>query len=188
LIPGFTVIYLSIGLLFLVAPFMLRTGTEITALAINEFLVISFAGIGFLLIPAYVAYPPRGHLGMWEGMFRLADWLNLDYNLVPSLHVALSAVCVEQLLVRTNNVGRLFLRIWVLLIAASTLFTHQHHILDVVTGYVLAQAVVKRSCWCARFRWIMPLTFYCEGKRLCHHKAADLPAAGSHNARSLGSD
>jgi len=142
LIPAFTVGYMSIYPLFLAAPYVLRTRRELTTLAIDLSLAILFAGIVFLLVPAQLAFVPPQNLGPWEGLFRFADRLNLDYNLVPSLHVALSVICIEMFAPHATPMGRLALRGWGLLIAASTIFTHQHHLLDVITGYGLALAVV----------------------------------------------
>jgi len=82
-------------------------------------------------------------LGIWRGMFRFADRLNLDYNLVPSLHVALSIVCIELFASHANFTGKCFLRAWGVLIAAATVLTHQHHLVDALTGFLLALAVVK---------------------------------------------
>jgi hypothetical protein len=145
LIPAFTVGYMSIYPLFLAAPYVLRTRRELTTLATDLALAILFAGITFVLVPATLAFPPPQNLGPWEGLFRFADRLNLDYNLVPSLHVALSVVCIEMFATHATPVGRLGLRGWGLLIAASTVLTHQHHLLDIITGYGLALALVWRS-------------------------------------------
>ena len=145
LIPAFTVGYMSIYPLFLAAPYVLRTRRELTTLAIDLSLAILFAGIVFLLVPAQLAFAPPQNLGPWEGLFRFADRLNLDYNLVPSLHVALSVICIEMFAPHATPTGRVALRGWGLLIAASTVFTHQHHLLDAITGYVLALALVWRS-------------------------------------------
>jgi hypothetical protein len=145
LIPSFTLIYMSIYLLFLAAPFVLRTRKEITTLAAAQAFTIFVAGICFLLIPAQLAFAPAtdSQLGIWKDLFRFADKLNLDCNLVPSLHVALSIVCIELFAAHAKTVGKIFLRGWGFLIAASTVFTHQHHLLDAATGYLLAFAVVK---------------------------------------------
>lgn len=144
LVPAFTAVYMSLYLLFLAAPFVLRTRRDVTGLAVNQTLAILFAGIAFLLIPAQLAFAPPQNLGAWEGLFRFADRLNLDYNLVPSLHVALSVICIEMFAPHATPAGRLALRAWGLLIAASTLLTHQHHLLDAASGYLLAFAVLKR--------------------------------------------
>lgn len=145
LIPSFTLVYMSIYALFVAAPFVLRTRREITTLAVCQALAIALAGICFLLIPAQLAYAPpsESQLGVWKGLFNFADRLNLDYNLVPSLHVALGIICVELFTVHATPGGKILLRTWGLLIAASTILTHQHHLLDAVTGYMLALATVR---------------------------------------------
>lgn len=141
-LPGFTLIYISAyAVLFPLAPWVLRTKREIDALAVHSVVIILLAGLGFLLLPANLAYPAPGPLGGWGPLFGLADTLNLDHNLVPSLHVALSTLCVEHYALHLGPRGRWALRSWGLLIAASTLLLHQHHVLDVVTGYILALGV-----------------------------------------------
>lgn len=142
LIPAFTLGYMSIYLLFFAAPFVLRTRRGLTELAVNQALAILLAGVFFWLLPARLAFPPPQNLGVWKGLFQFADRLNLDYNLVPSLHVALSVICVEMFAMHATTAVRLVLRGWGLVIAASTILTHQHHLLDVLAGYGLALAVV----------------------------------------------
>ena len=145
LIPFFTLVYMSIYILFFAAPFVLRTRREIMTLAFAQALAISLAGICFLLIPAQLSYAPAtdSQLGVWKDLFHFADRLNLDYNLVPSLHVALSIICIELFAVHAGWKRKIYLRVWGVLIAASTLFTHQHHLLDALTGYLLAVSVVS---------------------------------------------
>ena len=145
LIPAFTLVYMSIYVLFFAVPFVLRTRREVARLAFAQALAISLAGICFLLIPAKLAYAPAtdSQLGVWKSLFHFADRLNLDYNLVPSLHVALSIICIELFAVHAGWKGKVLLRGWGILIASSILFTHQHHLLDALTGYLLALAMVK---------------------------------------------
>ena len=141
-LPGFTLIYISAyAVLFPLAPWVLRTKREIDALAGQSIVIILLAGLGFLLIPADLAYPPPEALGGWGPLFALADTLNLDHNLVPSLHVALSTMCVEHYAVQLGTSGRWALRAWGVLIAVSTLLLHQHHVFDVLAGYALALGV-----------------------------------------------
>ncbi len=141
-VPGFTLIYVSAyAVLFPLAPWILRTKREIDALAVHSVVIILLAGLGFLLLPANLTYAPPGELGIWGPLFIFADAMNLDHNLVPSLHVALSTVCVEHYAVRVGWRGRWALRAWGVLIAASTLLLHQHHVFDVVAGYALALSV-----------------------------------------------
>jgi membrane-associated phospholipid phosphatase len=147
LVPAFLIVYMSLYPLFLAVPFVLRTRREATSLAIAQFVTILIAGVGFLLVPGQLAYAPPSNLGRWAPLFHFADRLNLDYDLVPSLHVAMSIVCIEAYSRHAGLPGRIVLRTWGALIAASTLLTHQHHVLDVVTGYILAMAVASRHDW-----------------------------------------
>jgi hypothetical protein len=128
---------MSIYVLFLAGPFIIRERREFTALILGLAISILLGGIGFLLLPARAAFPPPGELGVWTGLFHLADRLNLDHNMVPSLHVALSVACVAAFSRRANKPGRFALWWWAAGISASTLLTHQHHVLDVVIGWVV---------------------------------------------------
>jgi membrane-associated phospholipid phosphatase len=140
-----TVFYMSLYLLFLLAPFVLRTRREIRALVATLALVIVCGGVAFLLCPAELAFaPPREEeLGLWAGLYHCADNLNLTYNLVPSLHVTFGAVCAAVFSPRAPAAGKIVFWSWAILIAASTVLIHQHHALDVVTGWLLASVGVR---------------------------------------------
>ena len=102
------------------------------------------AGVVFLLLPAELAYDLPQVPAPWSCLYNVADVLNLRYNLVPSLHVALSLICVDAYSRRAAVVGRIFLWAWGFAIALATLLTHQHHVLDVATGVLLAMVVSRR--------------------------------------------
>jgi membrane-associated phospholipid phosphatase len=139
-VPGMVVFYMSIYLLFLAGPFILRSRREFRALIVTLAAVILSAGVGFLLVPAELAFPAPSNdqLGVWTGLFHLADRANLTYNLAPSLHVALSVVCIAAFATRAEGMGKALLWIWAAGIALSTLLTHQHHVVDVLTAWLLA--------------------------------------------------
>lgn len=144
-VPAMTLFYMSIYLLFWMAPFVLRTRREFRALVITMAAAIFCGGIGFLLFPADLAFaPPREEeLGIWAGMFHLADKLNLTYNLLPSLHVAFAVICVAIFSARAPATGKVLLWFWAAMVAASTVLIHQHYLLDVATGWLLALVCVK---------------------------------------------
>jgi membrane-associated phospholipid phosphatase len=150
-VPPFILIYVSMNLVFVPAPFILRSRRELEALAVSLAVVTAVAGIGFLLFPAELAYRHRDP-GRWAVLFALAREMALSYNLVPSLHVALSSTCLAAYATHCGLAGKLVLATWGFAIVLSTLLTHQHHLLDVVTGLGLA-AVAKRfiyDYWRAR--------------------------------------
>ncbi len=141
-VPEAVVVYLSVFVLMYASPFILRARRELRALATTLSFVILCAGIVFLLLPADLGFPPHDDFGATASLFRLADWLNLDYNLVPSLHVAMSVVCIGAFSSRVGPTGKRLLWAWGLAIAISTLLTHQHHVVDVVSGLALGAGAV----------------------------------------------
>jgi hypothetical protein len=144
-VPAMTVFYVSIIPLLWLAPFTLRTRAELRGLVGALSRVTLFAAIGFLLLPAELAYPPDVVPPRWMALYNLADAFNLRYNLAPSLHVALAVTCIDAYARRASGTARLALWSWGGAIAASTLLTHQHHLFDVVSGFVLAMAVSRWS-------------------------------------------
>lgn len=149
LVPGAVLAYMSIYLLFLAGPFIIRERREFAALVRALALATLIGGLGFLLLPGCAAYPPPSDLGIWAGLFHFADTINLDYNMVPSLHVALSACCVAAFARRASRAGRVLLWLWAVAIALSTLLTHQHHVVDAVSGWGVGiaayQVAVRRA-------------------------------------------
>jgi membrane-associated phospholipid phosphatase len=141
-VPPFVLAYLSMELVFLAAPFILRTRRELEALALTLVVATAAAGVSFVLFPAELAYP-RQDPGAWSCLFAFARQMALTYNLVPSLHVAMSCICLAAYADHCGVAGKALLGGWAAAIALSTLLTHQHYLLDVVTGLALA-AVVKR--------------------------------------------
>ena len=144
-VPAMTLFYMSIYLLFWMAPFVLRTRREFRALVITMAIAIFCGGIGFLLFPADLAFaqPREEDLGIWSALFHFADKLNLTYNLLPSLHVAFAVICVAIFSARAPRVGKVLLWSWAGMVAASTILIHQHHLLDVATGWLLALVCVN---------------------------------------------
>ena len=163
LVPEAVWIYMTIYALFLMAPFVLRTRQEIIALGLTHASLVAAAAIGFLAVPARLAYPaigdPAGN-GVTAALYRVADRLNLDYNLLPSLHVALSVSCVAVYAPRARRLGSSFLWLWAAAISVSTIVTHFHHVLDAVTGFALglasARVVFPWTIDRLRGRWTAP--------------------------------
>jgi membrane-associated phospholipid phosphatase len=62
-------------------------------------------------------------------------WRHFDYNMVPPLHVALSVCCIAAFVRRASQPGSTLLWIWAAAIALSTLLTHQHHVVDAISGW-----------------------------------------------------
>jgi hypothetical protein len=122
-VPALLLVYRSLDVMFLLGPFILRRRAEVRALTGTLSIVIGVAGVGFLVFPSELAYPPQD-AGGWEP---LADWnrrIVRTYNLAPSLHVALSVVTLSAYGTRCGTSGKALLAIWAATIALSTLFVH----------------------------------------------------------------
>jgi membrane-associated phospholipid phosphatase len=143
-VPAAVLGYMSLYLPLWMAGFVLRTRLEVRALAVTLAAVILVAGVCFLLLPAENAFPPPpDDMGVWTGLVRFAKLIALEHNLVPSLHVALSVVCLAVYARQAGPAGRALLWLWAAVIALSTLLLHQHYLLDVATGLALGLAGVR---------------------------------------------
>jgi membrane-associated phospholipid phosphatase len=100
----------------------------------------------FIVYPTWTKRPPQSDLVLDEGPTRSLYKMMVEVddppaNAAPSLHVSLTCLLMLALL-------RDFPRWWpawvggTLLVWAATLFTRQHHLIDVATGALLAVAVV----------------------------------------------
>ena len=137
-VPFFILPYMSIDLFFVGAPFLCRTDRELSVLAKRIRLAIIIAGICFLLFPLRFAFP-RPHVAGWLGA--LFDWfhgMDAPYNLLPSLHAAFTLILADIYFRHTRGFIRVAIMTWFVLIALSPVLTYQHHIIDIVGGFVLA--------------------------------------------------
>jgi membrane-associated phospholipid phosphatase len=141
LVPAMTLPYVSMNGLFMLTPFLLRSQRELLALALALIAAILIAGVGFILWPAEPAFPQSENLGIWADLFHAADRINLRYNMAPSLHVALTIATVAILARGCRMPAAALLWSWGVLICISTILTHQHHLIDIVTGAALGVAV-----------------------------------------------
>ena len=138
LVPVMVVPYMTMYAIFLFAPLVLRTTADLDRCAAALAGVIAIAGLAFLLLPAEPGFAPVSTAGsIWDPWLRLAATLSRRYNLVPSLHVALFTVAAATYAPRVSGGLRVLLGAWLAIVAASTVLTHQHHLLDVASGLAL---------------------------------------------------
>jgi hypothetical protein len=107
-------------------------------------LAVLLAGAMFLALPSQPAYAPRDP-GAWSAWADLAHAVAGRYNMLPSLHVALSLLTLRCVWPEAGRGLRTGLAVWWLAMTASVLLTHQHHVADVAAGVVLALALSPRQ-------------------------------------------
>jgi membrane-associated phospholipid phosphatase len=139
-VPATVLLYNSLHAAYSITPFVLRTRHEMNAMALVWVLITLAAGLVFLVIPFEVGYPPPPDvaLGPWRTLYQLADDANLRFNSCPSLHVAWGIVCVDVFAGKARRLGKLLLWLWGVGMMLSTLLLHQHHLIDVAGGFLLA--------------------------------------------------
>jgi len=136
-ISVFIIPYMSIDLFFLGAPFICADREERRILAKRITFAILVAGAFFLIMPFHFAFN-RPVPDDWTGpIYSFLHAFDQPYNLFPSLHIALRTILADTYARHTNGVLRWLVHIWFSLIGFSTLFTYQHHVMDVVGGFIL---------------------------------------------------
>jgi len=139
LVPWMVWPYLSLVASFFLPMFALDA-TRIRALCRRLAFATVVSGLAFLLFPAELGFvradPVAGH----DAAFRFIHALDLPHNLAPSLHVSFSLVLLLTLRSASPSWLRAGFDVWLALLIASVLFTHQHHVLDVAGGMLVALA------------------------------------------------
>jgi membrane-associated phospholipid phosphatase len=142
-VPWAVWIYLSMDVLLLIAPLVLRTWRELLPLwlvLVGETVV---AAVCFVLLPVTPRFAPFvAPDGVTGVAFAFADTVNLTGNLLPSLHVAYALTAGLALAHAARQQRRGWVAqgswiIWALAIAVSTVLLRQHHVLDVAGGFAL---------------------------------------------------
>jgi len=137
-VPLMIIPYMSIDLFFVAAPFLCRDAQELRTFTRRVSLAIVVAGICFLILPLRFAFERPMTTGWLGTLFNAFRSLDQPYNLFPSLHIALRTLLADLYARHSRGLGYILLQVWFSLIGLSTVFTYQHHIVDVLGGFVLA--------------------------------------------------
>ena len=142
-VPALTYVYASILLRVLLPPLLLWLHA-FAALARALVAVILVAAAVFLLLPAEPGFQRAAQVPGYAAVYQTLYALDRPYNLLPSLHVACTALCIAALLhTGPRTVIQLGLLVWAGLLSVSVVLVHQHHLLDVVTGWLLGLAAYR---------------------------------------------
>ena len=139
--------YLSEDVLFVLAFFLCTSRSEMWTHLKRIAAANVIAAVCFLLFPLRMpAHRPEHWNGLLEPFVWLLYALDRPYNLVPSLHIAQGLLVWVIFSRHTRPPLRWLVHAWFLLIGVSTLFTWQHAVPDVITGWMLGML-----CW-----WMFP--------------------------------
>ncbi len=130
-------VYLSLFVTFFLPMFALREAA-LNVLCKRLALAVVASGFLFLLLPAQLGFERPAEVPGQAAAFRLIYLFDLPHNLVPSLHVSWSALILGSLRVVSPPWTRRLLELWFLLLCAAAVLVHQHHLLDVLGGMLVA--------------------------------------------------
>jgi predicted protein tyrosine phosphatase len=142
-VPLLIVPYMSIDLLFFVAPFLCRDAHALRVFVQRVTFSILTAAAFFLLLPLKLAWPARPRVAGWFGDLvehscTAPFLMEYPHNLFPALHIALCLILANLYGRHTRGVVRVVSYVWFGLIGVSTVLTWQHHLVDAAGGLLLA--------------------------------------------------
>lgn len=141
--PWWSVIYLGCFLFWAVNYILItRQGKENWyKFATGDYLSRIICGICFILLPTTNVRPEVVGDGLAQQLIRFVYFMDAPTNLFPSIHCLVSWLCFVGIRGK-KGVPRwyqVFSCIFAVAVFASTLFTKQHYIVDVIAGVILAE-------------------------------------------------
>ena len=143
LIPWMIYPYISLNLLLVVAAFVLKEVSSVKGFCMSLIIAAVIAGFIFYFFPGQLGFV-RETVPGYEHFFDFMFAIDHPHNLYPSLHVTYSTLAILAMIEQTSNkIFHAFMWVWLLLISSSVVFVHQHHLFDIVTGFILALILYK---------------------------------------------
>lgn len=133
--------YWSLDLFFCGAFFLCASRAQLNLLTKRLIAVTIASGLVYLIFPLKLGFPrpmPDGWTAPW---FKALYFNDLPYNLAPSLHISLRSLVWVFYGAQLTGWSRRVVKIWFMLIGASTLLVWQHHLLDVASGFVMGWVI-----------------------------------------------
>jgi membrane-associated phospholipid phosphatase len=131
--------YLSLFALFFLPMFALRE-QALHTLCRRLAVATIVSGIVFLALPAELGFARPASVPGYEVVFGSLYLLDRPHNLLPSLHIAWSALLLHALRAASPGWLRRAFEVWFVVVCASVVLVHQHHVLDVIGGLLVACA------------------------------------------------
>ena len=136
-------------ILFIASFFIVSSIKQLHKLTICIILATLAACLCFYLFPFQFSYPKPPVSPLFAQAYQFLETTDRPYNQVPSLHVAYALiflVCLWHSKVKMPiYLYHTVLSVICALIIVSTLFTYQHHFIDLVGGVVLAALIIVSS-------------------------------------------
>ena len=137
--PIMVVAYLSMFVLFLLPAFQLDE-SELWVLVRRRVVASILGGLVFLLLPSEIGFAEHTDAGRWQPLYELIYAVDLRANAAPSFHVIYTSTILLALMDVATPRLRVLYALWLIVVCASTVLTHRHHLLDVAGGIAITLA------------------------------------------------
>lgn len=130
--------YASSPILFVVVFFITKNKNELFLLSKRVFFVTTISCICFILFPLkFSLEKPESSSFLLNNIILYISKMDNSFNQAPSLHVSFACIYWSVLSKRLHGIFKIGAGIWIILIIVSTLTVYQHHLIDVLTAFVL---------------------------------------------------
>ena len=133
--------YWSLDLFFCGAFFLCANRVQLNLLTKRLIAVTLASGLFYLIFPLKLGFHRPMPDGWTAPLFKALYFNDLPYNLAPSLHISLRSLVWVFYGAQLTGWVRRMVKVWFMLIGASTLLVWQHHLLDVASGFVMGWAI-----------------------------------------------
>ncbi|WP_081411680.1 phosphatase PAP2 family protein [Chryseobacterium gregarium] len=136
-VPLSIIPYMASGLFFCVVFFSCQNKNQLKILTWRMLFVIITAGIFFITVPLRFSFAkPEVSNVILALPFSFLKTFDSPFNQSPSLHIAFAFIFWSVF--KDLSKWRIFFMTWLILLGISTLTTYQHHVIDILTGAILA--------------------------------------------------
>lgn len=136
-IPLSIIPYMASGFFFCLVFFSCKDKHQLKILTWRMLFVTIIAGLFFITVPLrFSLTKPDVSNSILNLPFSFLHTFDSPFNQSPSLHIAFAFIFWSVFKDLTK--WRTFLLIWLILLGISTLTTYQHHVIDLLTGAILA--------------------------------------------------
>lgn len=153
-ITAFVVPYWSIDIMLVMAPLFVVRHTQLRTLLWRLGIILVVSCTLFLLYPCRCAYERSIPEDWTVFLFQVLHLFDLPYNQWPSLHVSEAMVAAAVTVPWLTPAWRPWAVLWIALGCVGIMFTHQHHLVDLVTGATLGALVL----WKVKEKPLAPVT------------------------------
>lgn len=136
-IPLSIIPYMASGVFFCLVFFSCKNKHQLKILTWRMLFVTVVAGLFFITFPLQFSLTkPEVSNSILKLPFSFLQTFDSPFNQSPSLHITFAFIFWSVFKDLTK--WRTFLLIWLILLGFSTLTTYQHHVIDILTGAILA--------------------------------------------------